>query len=147
METESQIGEIQVERVDDIPVIYGHLQKMHIQTTIDQVLEPHGNWQGLSPGWIITIWLIHILSAHTHCMDRVQDWVTARLHTLHALTGQALTALDFTDDRLALCLRMLSQTPMRAAMATSVGGSAEPRPQTALWRSLPTRSLKSWAIS
>lgn len=110
MKTEIEVGEVQVERVDDIPAIFGHLQKAGIQATIDRVIEPHGNWQGLSPGWVITIWLIHILSEHTHCMDRVQEWVAKRLHILPQLTGQPLTALDFTDDRLALCLHMLSQT-------------------------------------
>ena len=105
-----EVGEVQVERLDDIPVIFGHLQKMHIQAVIDEVIDPHGNWTGLKPGWIITIWLIHILSEHNHSMDRVQEWVAKRLQVLRALTGQALTALDFTDDRLALCLRKLSQS-------------------------------------
>jgi transposase len=110
MKNEIKVGEVQVERLDDIPAILGHLQKMRIQATIDRVIETHGNWQGLSPGWIITIWLTHILSEHTHCMDRVRDWVSKRWHALQELTGQAIRELDFTDDRLALCLRMLSQT-------------------------------------
>lgn len=110
MKNEAKVGEIQVERLDDIPAILGHLQKMRIQATIDQVIKPHGNWHGLSPGWVMTIWLIHILSEQTHCMDRVREWVAKRVHALQALTGQALTALDFSDDRLALCLQMVSQT-------------------------------------
>jgi len=110
MENKIEVGEVQVERLDDIPVIFGHLQKIHIQAIIDQAIEAHGNWKGPSPGWVITIWLSHILSEHTHCMDRVQDWVAKRLYALQELTGQPLTELDFTDDRLALCLHMLSQT-------------------------------------
>ena len=110
MMTKNEIGEVEVERLDDIPVIFGLLQKMRIQATIDQVIKPHGNWRGLSPGWLITIWLIHILTQHSHCMDRVQEWVSKRLAILQKLTGQTLTELDFTDDRLALCLHMLSQT-------------------------------------
>jgi transposase len=109
MENAIEVGEVQVERLDDIPAIFGHLQKTRIQVIVDQVIETHGNWQGLSPGWVITIWLIHILSEHTHCMDRVRDWVAKRLYVLQELTGQPVTELDFTDDRLALCLRMLSQ--------------------------------------
>jgi transposase len=105
-----EVGEAQVERLDDMPAIFGHLQKTRIQEVIDQVIETHGNWQGLSPGWVITIWLIHILSEHTHCMDRVRDWVAKRLHILRELTRQTVTELDFTDDRLANCLRMLGQT-------------------------------------
>jgi len=107
MENE-KVGEVQVERLDDIPVILAFTKDAHTGV-IDQVVETHGNWKGPSPGWVITIWLTHILSEHTHCMDRVQDWVDMRLHALQELTGQALTELDFTDDQLALCLHMLSQ--------------------------------------
>jgi transposase len=99
--------DIQVERVDDIPLVYGSLQRMGIQPIIDSILKPHGNWQGLSPGWVITLWLTHILVRHTHRMDCVQEWVEKHLFTLGQLTGQTVTALDFTDDRLALCLRDL----------------------------------------
>lgn len=99
---------VQIERVDDIPVIFGLLQKMHIQAIVDQNIRPHGNWQGLSVGWVVTIWLIHILTEHSHQMDCVRDWVADHLHSLQQLTGQKITALDFTDDRLALCLRYLS---------------------------------------
>ena len=114
-------GEVQVERLDDIPVIFGLLQRIGIQANIDQVIETHGNWKGLSPGWIITVWLIHILSEHTHCMDRVQEWVAKRLQALQELTGQPVTELDFTDDRLALCLHMLSQTKHWHAIEAQLG--------------------------
>lgn len=100
--------ETQIENVDQLPIIYGLLQKMEIQATTDSVIQPHGNWQGLSIGWVITIWLIHILSQHSHQMERVQEWVAKHLVVLRKLTGQEVTALDFTDDRLALCLRYLS---------------------------------------
>lgn len=117
-----EVGEVKVERLDDIPVIFGHLQKMHILAIIDGVFEIHGNWEGLRPGWIITIWLIHILSAHNHNMDWVQGWVAKRLHVLQALTRQALTELDFTDDRLALCLRKLSQSDAWQKIEAQLGG-------------------------
>lgn len=100
--------DIQIERVDDIPLIYGHLQKMNVQTIVDEVITPHGNWQGISPGWVLTIWLVHILTQHNHRMDCVQEWVNDHSTLLQGLTGQGITPLDFTDDRLALCLRDLS---------------------------------------
>lgn len=98
----------QIENVDQIPLIHGLLQKMSVQATVDSVIHPHGNWQGLSVGWVVTIWLIHIISQSTHRMDCVQEWVDSHLVVLRKLTGQQVTALDFTDDRLALCLRYLS---------------------------------------
>lgn len=60
-------------------------------------------------GWVVTIWLIHIASAYNHQMDRVQAWVATHLVTLRQLTGQEVTELDFTDDRLAICLRELHE--------------------------------------
>jgi transposase len=121
MMTKIEVGEVQVERLDDIPAIFGLLQKIGIQAAVDAVIEPHGNWTGLSPGWVITIWLIHILSEHNHCMDRVQEWVSKRLHILQTLTGQRLTPLDFTDDRLASCLRMLSKSQHWQALEARLG--------------------------
>jgi transposase len=101
---------INVERLDDMPLLYGFIQKMGIQPVIDSVIKPHGNWEGLSMGWVVTIWIIHIISAYNHRMDRVQAWVATHLTSLGQLTGQEVTELDFTDDRLALCLRELHKS-------------------------------------
>jgi len=101
---------ISVERLDDMPLLFGFIDKMGIQTVIDTVIKPHGNWQGLSMGWVVTIWLIHIASVYNHRMDRVQEWVASHLASLRQLTGQEVTELDFTDDRLAICLRELQET-------------------------------------
>ncbi len=60
-------------------------------------------------GWVVTIWLMHILTQHTRRMDCVQDWANDHKYVLRKLTKQKMTALDFTDDRLALCLRYLDQ--------------------------------------
>ena len=71
-----------VERVDDIPVIYGMLERMGIQAIVDSIIKPHGNWTGLSPGWVITLWLMHILSEQNHLMEPVQQWVGRHRITL-----------------------------------------------------------------
>jgi len=63
-----------IERVDDLPLLFGLLQQMGIQAIIDNAITPHGNWQGLTPGWVIMLWLMHILSEQNHCMEPVQDW-------------------------------------------------------------------------
>jgi transposase len=97
-----------VERVDDIPVVYGMLERMGIQAIIDEAITPHANWQGLSPGWVVTLWLVHILSEENHLMEPVQQWSGRHLRLLTHLSGQLVRELDFTDDRLAMCLRDLS---------------------------------------
>lgn len=100
--------EIYTEHIDDVPLLFGLLQKMGLQPIVDAIIKPHGNRQGLSVGWMIVVWLIHILTEETHCMDVVREWVPQLQETLERLTGQEIEELDFTDDRLADILRYLS---------------------------------------
>lgn len=106
--TSIELNRPRVERVDDIPVIYGMLERMGIQAIVDSVITPHGNWTGLRPGWVVTLWLVHILSEQNHLMEPVQQWVERHELILTKLSGQPVRVLDFTDDRLAICLRALS---------------------------------------
>jgi transposase len=94
---------------------------MRIQVIIDKVITPHGNWQGVSPGWVITLWLMHILSEQNHCMEPVEDWAEKHLVTLCRLTGQKVTKLDFSDDRLALCLKELHKPEVWNAIERELG--------------------------
>ena len=88
------------ERVDDIPVLLEQMQRMGLPTLLDKHFPTHGNWQGLSLGWVSTIWLSSILSRGDHRLVHVEPWVATRLWTLGVTTGQAVTRVDFTDDRL-----------------------------------------------
>jgi transposase len=110
-----------VERVDDIPVIYGMLERMGIQAIVDSIIKPHGNWTGLSPGWVVTLWLVHILSEQNHLMEPVQQWVERHEMILTKLSGQWLRALDFSDDRLAICLRDLSDQDVWYEVESQLG--------------------------
>jgi transposase len=112
-----------IERVDDLPLLFGLLQQMGIQAIMDAVIVPHGNWQGLSHGWVITIWLMHILSEQNHCMEPVQEWVTNHELTLGRLSGQEVRELDFSDDRLGLCLKELAKPEVWQAVEAQLGAS------------------------
>src|SRR5215472_13203954 len=96
------------ERVDDIPLLLEPMQRMGLPALLDTHLPTHGNWTGLSLGWVSTIWLSSILSRGDHRMVHVEPWVAKRLWTLGITTGQAVTRVDFTDDRLDIVLRRLS---------------------------------------
>jgi transposase len=104
----NDIQHIITERVDDIPLLLEQMQRMHLPTLIDHHFPTHGNWQGLSLGWVSTIWLSSILSRGDHRLVHVEPWVNNRLWTLRKATGQAVEHLDFTDDRLELALQYLS---------------------------------------
>lgn len=100
---------VATERVDDVPILIGQQMKMGIPEVIDQEIEPHGNRQGLSVGWLVTSWLSYVLSAADHRMNRVEPWAEGRLGSLQALLPGEVGVKDFTDDRLADCLVELAQ--------------------------------------
>lgn len=99
---------VTTERVDDIPMLLAQAEKIGVPTLLDQHFRPHGNWQGCSLGWTATVWLSHILSEGDHRLNQVQGWVADRLHTLGTSSGQAVRAMDWSDDRLGIVLDELS---------------------------------------
>src|SRR6266849_2387977 len=103
----NEIPPIITERVDDIPLLLEQMQRMGLPSLLDDHFPTHGNWQGLSLGWVATIWLSSILSRGDHRLVHVEPWVGNRLWTLRATTGQAVERLDFTDDRLEIVLHSL----------------------------------------
>ena len=104
----NEIPNIITERVDDLPLLLEQMQRMDLPTLIDTHFPAHGNWYGLSLGWVSTIWLSSILSRGDHRLVHVEPWVGNRLFTLQTVTGQDVERLDFTDDRLEIVLRRLS---------------------------------------
>jgi transposase len=102
------IQSITTERVDDIPLLIEEMKRMELPTLIDQHFPAHGNWYGLSMGWITTIWLSSIVSQGDHRLSHLEPWVANRSWTLQTATGQEIERLDFTDDRLEIVLRHLS---------------------------------------
>jgi hypothetical protein len=98
---------ITTERVDDIPVLGASVERFGLADLLDEVFVAHGNWGG-SPGKMLTGWLTHRLSEADHRLKRVQDWAAKLLTTLRSCLGVEVNVLDFSDDRLAAGLDMLS---------------------------------------
>ncbi len=99
---------VTTERVDDIPLLLAHSDKMGVPELLDDYFKPHGNWEGMSLGWTTAIWLTHIVSEGDHRMNQVQGWAADRVQTLSICTGQEVSERSFRDDRLALVLDALS---------------------------------------
>jgi transposase len=96
------------ERVDDIPLLLAQMKRMGLQPLLDKHFPTHGNWLGLSLGWVTVIWLTHILSLGDHRLNHVEKWADKRLHTLNSGTGRKVEGLDFSDDRLSDLLSAFS---------------------------------------
>ncbi len=116
----NEIPIIITERVDDIPLLLEQMQRMGLPALLDTHFPTHGNWTGLSLGWVSTIWLSAILSRGDHRMVHVEPWVSQRLSTLGATTGQTVTRVDCTDDRLDMVLRRLRDATRWAACASAL---------------------------
>src|SRR6516165_10754317 len=84
------------QRVDDVPLLVSFLIKLRIPETVDRILPPHPLHQGLSHGWLITVWIAYILSQGDHRKAPVQQWVERLHYTLESLIGQTIRPVDFS---------------------------------------------------
>ncbi len=86
--------QLTIERVDDIPILLAQLERMQVASLLDRYFPPHGNWQGLSLGEVVEVWLSHILSEGDHWLSHVEPWAKQHLTCLQACLGQAVRGLD-----------------------------------------------------
>src|SRR3970040_2656630 len=104
METELTIT---TERVDDFVLLIEMMVRLGLPEILDRHIPRHWLQEGLSWGWVATIWLAHILSQGDHRKLTVRDWVRQAHNTLERVTGLSIRDTDFTDDRLTIVLREL----------------------------------------
>ena len=112
---------ITTERIDDFPLLLEMMIQLGLPEIIDRHLKRHGLQKGLSWGWIAVIWLAHMLTEGDHRKQPVQAWVRQARETIWRISGQEVEELDFTDDRLMLLLRRLSEAATWEAIETEFG--------------------------
>jgi transposase len=105
------------ERVDDIPLLLGFMQRLNFPVLLERHLGSHHLHRGLSNGWLATVWLAFLLSQANHRKVSVQDWARSHAHTLQTLVGQPLRPVEFSDDRLSIILRRLQDADWAALEA------------------------------
>src|SRR5512142_3288063 len=102
--------ELTHERVNDVPLLLGFLIKLQLPEILDRHFPAHPLHQGLSNGWLITVWIAYILSRADHRQSPVQSWAEELRHTLETLVGQPIRPVEFGDDRLTLVLKRLADS-------------------------------------
>ncbi len=112
---------IQSERVDDVPLLVWQQRAMGIPQVIDEIMEPHGNRQGLSLGWTVVGWLSYIVSQADHRMSYVESWAGEHITTLQSLFPMDVSVRNITDDRLGDVLSYLSRDAEWAAIEAELG--------------------------
>jgi transposase len=115
---------LNVERVDDLPVVLAQVYQMQLPALLDQFYPTHGHWKGdLSLGDVVAVWLTFIVSEGDHCLSHVQPWVEAHRDTLTAGLGKPVRPLDLSDDRLADILDRLADAATWAERETALNGT------------------------
>ena len=100
-----------VEVVADLPVLWAILARLDLPATLDRRFPTPLHWKcPLTPGEILAVWLLFLLSQGDHCLNHVRPWVAGLRHTLSALLGKIVSPIHFHDDRLADCLDRLASS-------------------------------------
>jgi transposase len=99
---------LRVEVVADLPVLWAMLQGLDFPATVDRHFPPPPHWKGpLSPGEVLALWLLFLVSQGDHCLNHVEPWVAQHQGTLSALLGKDVLPHCAHDDRLADLLTRL----------------------------------------
>jgi transposase len=99
---------VRVEVVADLPVLWASLQRMDVVNICNRQLPAPLHWKGpLTPGHVLAIWLLYVLSQSDHRLSHVEPWVAQHQGTLSALVGLPVCPKDLHDDRLADLLSRL----------------------------------------
>src|SRR3954468_20524524 len=108
---------LRVEAVADLPVLWATFQRPDLPVILDRHFPAPPHWKGpLTPGDILAIWLLFLVSQGDHCLNHVERWVALHQGTLSALLGQPVLPRHLHDDRLADLLSRLSASAAFSAL-------------------------------
>ncbi len=96
------------ERIDDVVLLLNVMMQIGLPELLNRYLPRHWHQKGLDWGWVAAIWLSYILSSGDHRKVMVREWVNQRRNMLEKVCGIEIRDTDFTDDRLAIVLKRLS---------------------------------------
>jgi transposase len=133
-ETMMDTLKITSERIDDVVVLLHLMKRVGLAELLNQHLPRHWKQEGLDWGWVATIWLCSIISQGDHRKVWVQEWVEQRRYSIEQVCELDLRATDFSDDRLSILLRRLSDdetwVAIEQALSRQILRVYDLRPQT-----------------
>src|SRR5437588_8650783 len=110
-----------VEAVADLPVLWALFQRLDLPDTLDRHFPTPLHWKGpLTPGEVLALWLLFLVSQGDHCLNHVQPWVAQHQGTLSALLGKPVLPHQAHDDRLADWLTRLGAGDAFSALEQSL---------------------------
>src|SRR5215207_8343765 len=113
----SQPHLLRVEAVADLPVLWATFQRLDLPATLDRRFPAPPHWKGpLTPGEVLAVWLLFLVSQGDHCLNHLEPWVAQHQGVLSALLGKPILPSDAHDDRLADWLTRLGRGDAFAAL-------------------------------
>src|SRR5947208_7772858 len=101
---------LRVEAVADLPVLWAQLQRLDLPALLERHFPPPVHWKGpLTPGEVLALWLLFLVSQGDHCLNHVEPWVAQHHGVLSALLVKTVLPRHVHDDRLADWLTRLGQ--------------------------------------
>src|SRR3954470_23101181 len=101
---------LRVEVVADLPVLGAAFQRLALPATLDRHFPAPVHWKGpLTPGEVLAVWLLFVLSQSDHRLNHVEPWIAAHQGVLSALLGKPILPVHGHDDRLADWLSRLGK--------------------------------------
>lgn len=108
---------LRVEAAADLPILWATLQRLDLLATLDRHLPAPLHWKGpLTPGEVLAVWLLFLVSQGDHCLNHLQPWVEEHQGVLSALLGKPVQPTCAHDDRLADWLTRLGHGDAFAAL-------------------------------
>src|SRR5437588_6796365 len=108
---------VRVEALADLPVLWATIQRLDLPAIADRHFPAPLHWKGpLTPGEVLAVWLLFLISQGDHCLNHVEPWVAQHQGVLAALLGKPVLPKDAHDDRLADWLTRLGRGDAFAAL-------------------------------
>src|SRR5215207_503837 len=108
---------LRVEAMADLPVLWATLKRLNLPATLDRHFPAPPHWKGpLTPGEVLAVWLLFLVSQGDHCLNHLEPWVAQHQGVLSALLGKPVRPTHAHDDRLADWLTRLSRGDAFAAL-------------------------------
>src|ERR1044071_1233834 len=74
---------LRVEVAADLPVLWATLQRLDLPAILDRHFPAPLHWKGpLTPGEVLAVWLLYLVSQGDHCLNHVQPWGAQHQRTL-----------------------------------------------------------------
>ena len=110
------MSKTRIERVDELPLILTWLLNMRISEMIDGIWHAHGQWEGLSYGQLVLLFVTYIIHQRSHRLMKMEGWLNDHRTVIEQVTGWSIRPKEATDDHIGLLLDELGSSEEKGVL-------------------------------